>query len=108
MQVLQWALFGYIVVRMVLAGFWGRPRLFTWPMFSRVSACLISLTDQHGKAIDPWEHIVNQDPGMNLWEFNCFLSYLREVKGIQAEGTVTLIDYTGERVHVVRDGHVVG
>jgi hypothetical protein len=104
----KWASFGVLVVWMVRVGFFGPPRLFTWPMFSRVSHCRMDLSDQDGRPANPWHDIVHQDPGMNAWELRCYLDYLQEVRGVRATGTVSLVDYSGERSLTVRDGHVVG
>ncbi|WP_341716394.1 hypothetical protein QQG74_20545 [Micromonospora sp. FIMYZ51] len=106
-QSVHWVIFVLLVVRMVRAGFFGPPRLFTWPMFSRVSHCLMRLRDQHDRPINPWQDIVHQDPGMNARELACYLAYLREVRGVRAEGTVTLVDHVGRHTLTVRDGHVV-
>ena len=106
-QVLQWVFFLGLVVRMARVGFSGPPRLLAWPMFSRVSHCLMDLRDQHGEPINPWRDIVNQDPGMNGRELVRYLAYLREVRGLRANGTVVLVDHTGRRTLIVRDGHVV-
>jgi hypothetical protein len=103
----KWAVFAVLVVWMVRAGFFGPPRLFTWPMFSRVSHCRMDLSDQAGRPVNPWHHIVHQDPGMNAWELRCYLDYLWEQRGVRARGTVTLVDYSGERSLTVRDGRVV-
>lgn len=106
--VAKWTLFVGLVLWMVRAGFFGVPRLFTWPMFSRVSECRMDLVDQAGRPVNPWHHIVHQDPGMNAWELGCYLEYLREARGIRASGTVTLVDYTERRTLAVEDGRVVG
>jgi hypothetical protein len=106
--VVQWATFVVLVVWMIRAGFFGPPRLFSWPMFSRVSQCRMDLHDQDGRPINPWRYIVHQDPGMNAWELQCFLAYLHDVHGLRATGRVTLVDYSGERRLDVRDGRVVG
>lgn len=104
----KWMTFGFLLVWMVRAGFFGPPRLFTWPMFSRVSHCRMDLSDQDGRPINPWQDIVHQDPGMNVWELGCYLTFLREVRGVRASGTVSMVDYLGERELTVRDGRVVG
>ena len=106
-QVVQWVFFICLLVRMARVGFSGPPRLLAWPMFSRVSHCLMDLRDQHGEAINPWLDIVHQDPGMNGYELGRYLAYLREVRGLRANGTVTLVDHTGRHVLTIRDGHVV-
>jgi hypothetical protein len=106
-QAAQWVVFVGLLVRMALVGFSGPGRLFAWPMFSRVSHCLMDLRDQHGDPINPWLDIVHQDPGMNGRELGRYLAYLREVRGLRAHGTVTLVDHTGRQVLAVRDGHVV-
>lgn len=104
----KWAAWAGLVLWMVRAGFFGPPRLFTWPMFSRVSECRMRLADQTGQPINPWHYIVNHDPGMNAWELRCFLDYLRDVQGIRATGTVTLVDHIGRHTLRVEDGRVVG
>lgn len=106
-QVLKWAVFVVLVIRMVRAGFFGAPRLFTWPMFVRVSNCRMDLHDETGLRINEWDHIVHQDPGMNAWELQCYLAFLREVRGIRAAGTVEILDHSGRHLLTVRDGHVV-
>lgn len=106
--VAKWTVFAGLVLWMVRAGFFGAPRLFTWPMFSRVSQCRMDLVDQTGRPVNQWHHIVHQDPGMNAWELGCYLTYLREVRGVRPSGAVTLVDYTGRRTLVVEDGRVVG
>jgi hypothetical protein len=106
--VAKWTVFAGLALWMVRAGFFGPPRLFTWPMFSRVSECRMDLVDQAGRPVNPWHHIVHQDPGMNAWELSYYLAYLREVRGVRPSGTVTLVDYTGRQMLTVRDGHVVG
>lgn len=104
----KWTVWVGLVLWMIRAGFFGPPRLFTWPMFSRVSECRLDLTDQAGRPINPWYDIVNQDPGMNAWELRSYLAYLREVREVRASGTATVVDYTGRHTLRVRDGHVVG
>jgi len=104
----RWAVWVGLVLWMLRAGFFGPPRLFTWPMFSRVSECRMRLVDQAGQPINPWHDIVHQDPGMNAWELRCYLAYLREVRGVRATGTVTLVDRLGQSTLRVEDGHVVG
>lgn len=106
--VVKWTVWVGLVLWMVRAGFFGPPRLFTWPMFSRVSECRMRLTDQAGRPVNPWHDIVNQDPGMNAWELRCYLAYLREVRGVPASGTVELVDHFGRQVLRVEDGRVVG
>jgi hypothetical protein len=106
-QVFQWVVFVGLLVRMARVGFTGPPRLFAWPMFSRVSHCLMDLRDERGEPINPWLDIVNQDPGMNGLELSRYLAYLRDVRGVRASGTVTLVDHTGRQEITVRDGHVV-
>ncbi len=106
-QVGQWVVFVVLVIRMLRVGFTGPPRLFAWPMFSRVSHCLMDLRDQDGQPINPWHDIVHQDPGMNGRELGLYLAYLRDVRGLRATGTVTLVDHTGRQALAVRDGHVV-
>ncbi|MGH3749436.1 MAG: hypothetical protein ACRDT8_18765 [Micromonosporaceae bacterium] len=106
-QVAQWVVFGVLVLRMVQVGFSGPPRLFAWPMFARVSHCLMDLHDQHGEPINPWRDIVHQDPGMNLRELGMYLAFLRDVRGVRASGEVVVVDYTGRQTFPVRDGHVV-
>lgn len=109
MTAVKWVVFGGLVLWMVWAGFLRRrPGLFTWPMFSRVSTCRMELYDDAGRPINQWEHIVHQDPGMNGWELGCYLAYLREVREISANGTVTVVDHVGEQVLTVRDGRVAG
>jgi hypothetical protein len=105
--VAKWTAFVGLVLWMLRAGFTGPPRLFTWPMFSRVSQSRLALTDQAGAPINPWLDIVHQDPGMNAWELRCYLAFLREVRGVYASGTVTVVDHIGRQELVVRDGHVV-
>jgi hypothetical protein len=105
--VVQWAVFIGLLLRMARVGFEGPGRLFAWPMFSRVSHCLMDLRDQHGTPINPWLDIVHQDPGMNGRELTMYLGYLRDVRGLYATGTVTLVDHTGRTTLIVRDGHVV-
>lgn len=104
----KWAVFAGLLLWMLRAGFTGPPRLFTWPMFSKVSECRMALVDQAGHPVNPWHHIVHQDPGMNAWELRCYLAYLREVQGVRATGTVTLVDHLGRRELTVEAGHVVG
>lgn len=106
-QVVQWVFFVCLLARMVRVGFVGPGRLLAWPMFSRVSHCLMDLRDQDGEPINPWLDIVHQDPGMNGRELVWYLAYLREVRGVRANGTVTLVDYTGRQRLTVQDGHVV-
>ncbi|HEX6682646.1 MAG TPA: hypothetical protein VF062_07625 [Candidatus Limnocylindrales bacterium] len=106
-QVVQWVFFVCLLIRMAQVGFSGPGRLLAWPMFSRVSHCLMDLRDQHDEPINPWLDIVHQDPGMNGWELSLYLTYLREVRGLRAHGTVTLVDHTGRQTLTVRDGHVV-
>jgi hypothetical protein len=106
-QAVQWVFFVCLLVRMARVGFSGPPRLLAWPMFSRVSHCLMDLHDQHGRPINPWLDIVHQDPGMNGRELDRYLAYLRDVRGLRAHGTVTLVDHTGRQALTVRDGHVV-
>lgn len=107
-QVGQWVIFVGLSLWMLRAGFFGPPRLFTWPMFSRVSQARLELTDPAGQPINPWHDIVHQDPGMNAWELRCYLAYLRDVRGIPASGTVTVTDYAGRQVLTVEAGRVVG
>jgi hypothetical protein len=104
----KWTVWVGLVLWMIRAGFFGPPRLFTWPMFSRVSECRMQLADQAGQPINPWHDIVHQDPGMNAWELRGYLAYLREVRGVRATGTVTLVDHIGRQTLRVEDGHVVG
>jgi hypothetical protein len=86
-QAVQWVFFVCLLVRMARVGFFGPPRLLTWPMFSRVSQCLMDLHDQHSEPINPWLDIVHQDPGMNARELDRYLAYLREIRGLRADGT---------------------
>jgi hypothetical protein len=104
----KWTVWIGLVLWMVRAGFFGAPRLFTWPMFSRVSECRMDLRDQAGRPINPWHDIVHQDPGMNAWELRCYLAYLREVRDVRATGTVSLVNHYGRQTVRVEDGHVVG
>lgn len=106
--VAKWTVWAVLVLWMLRAGFFGPPRLFTWPMFSRVSECRWDLRDQAGHPINPWHDIVHQDPGMNAAELRCYLAYLREVRGVRASGVATLVDHTGRQALHVADGHVVG
>jgi hypothetical protein len=103
----KWIVFVFLLGWMVRAGFFGRSVLFNWPMFSRVSNCQLDLRDEAGRPVNPWEHIAHQDPGMNAWELECYLAFLRDVHNLRVNGTATVVDYMGNRTWTVRGSRVV-
>ncbi len=93
-------------------GFFTRPGLGAWPMFTYVCTCELAAIDiakaHYRSPFDQWEYLTHGDPGMGPDGLATFLRYLRSVHGVVLEGYAVIEDTMGGReLRRISDGRLV-
>jgi hypothetical protein len=84
-----------------------RPGVFTWHMFAGLHMCRFHLVERGGERVNVWNYLPHTHLSMSRGEMRLFLSFLRHVHDVHADGSVRCYDGMTTRDLEVKDSHVV-
>lgn len=102
---------GYIAV-LLWFGFRRRMGFASWHMFAGINRCWFELREVgpgggFGRRFNPWVHLPHSHLAMSRRELDFFLCYLKEIRGLKLNGTVTVREGLVKEKLKVRNSHVV-